>query len=211
VMQLRLSVIPLMQGTPWMTTSYPSLDWSFLNSIVSPMLELSVKTARWLCLFMCMDWCQGCCCIGVHGKFSRRMNLPWQLTQPLFWFCPFLHVNQHLISPEKQLEHNYVKHVKQCLYVQWRTDHSEISRWASVENQINSKTHSVQHFQPPTMSISMSNKCGIQACPQSTVVSGLMPLLVGRLSQRPQNSAMVSEVFTNRYDWLCPHNSCPFH
>jgi hypothetical protein len=143
-MQLRLSVIPLMQGTPWMTTSYPSLDWSFLNSIVSPMLELSVKTARWLCLFMCMDWCQGCCCIGVHGKFSRRMNLPWQLTQPLFWFCPFLHVNQHLISPEKQLEHNYVKHVKhvkQCLYVQWRTDHSEISRWASVENQINSKTH----------------------------------------------------------------------
>jgi len=64
----------------------------------------------------------------------------------------------------------------------------------------NSKTHSLQHFQPPTMSISMSNKCGIQACPQYTVVVELMPLLVGRLSQRPQDSAMVSEAFTNRYD-----------
>jgi hypothetical protein len=33
-----------------------------------------------------------------------------------------------------------------------------------------------------------------------TVVGGLMPLLVGRLSQRPQNLAMVSEAFTNKYD-----------
>ncbi len=73
------------------------------------------------------------------------------------------------------------------------------SLWPQIGT-TNSKPHSVQHFQPPTMSISMSNKCGIQACPQYTVVSGLMPLLVGRLSQRPQNSAMASEAFTNRYD-----------
>jgi hypothetical protein len=37
----------------------------------------------------------------------------------------------------------------------------------------NSKTYSVQHFQPPTMSISMSNKCGIQACPQIYCGGGL--------------------------------------
>ncbi len=73
------------------------------------------------------------------------------------------------------------------------------SLWPQIGT-TNSKTHSVQHFQPPTMSISMSNKCGIQACPQYTVVAGFMNLLVGRLSQRSQNSAMVSGAFTNRYD-----------
>jgi hypothetical protein len=73
------------------------------------------------------------------------------------------------------------------------------SLWPQIGT-TNSKTHSVHHFQPPTMSISMFNKCGIQACPQFTVVAELMSLLVCRLSQRPQNSAMVSEAFTNRYD-----------
>ncbi len=46
------------------------------------------------------------------------------------------------------------------------------SLWPQIGT-TNSKTHFVQHFQPPTMSISMSNKCGIQACPQYTVVAGV--------------------------------------
>ncbi len=43
----------------------------------------------------------------------------------------------------KQLEHNYVKHVEQCLHVQWKAEQREISAWASIENQLKAFSQAV--------------------------------------------------------------------